>query len=164
MSGSVKNGAKITDPKVEKLLTGLYKSNNVNLYDFRRPTGILTSTNPFTEVLENTNQYSNLLHSGQALTNDLNIVKPNEFTTFKGHVIDHERALQSQKRFQKEYIVQSGSSYFRGSPILNYGGRHLDVVKDCGSGFRTSFKAQDEVSRVLKRHADNPVMAKSPSN
>ena len=102
---------------------------------------MLTSTNPFTDALENTNQYSNLLRGGQAFSNDLNIVKPNEFTTFKGHIIDRERALQSQQRFQKGHIVQSGSTYLRGSPILNYGERHLDVVKDCGAGFRTSFKA-----------------------
>ena len=108
---------------------------------------MLTSTNPFTDAIENnTNQYSNLLRGGQAFSNDMNIVKPNEFTTFKGHIIDRERALQSQQLFQKGHIVQSGSKYFRGSS--NYGGRHLDVVKDCGAGFRTSFKAQDEVSRV----------------
>ena len=61
LSGSVTHSAKITDQRVEKLLTGLYKSNNVNLYEFRRPTGTLSSTNPFTDAAENINQYSNLL-------------------------------------------------------------------------------------------------------
>ena len=75
MSGSIVGkhsaGPKITDPKLEKLLTGLYKSNNVNLHEFRRPAGMLL--NKSTAAVKNINsyddfdeesQYSNLLNSG----------------------------------------------------------------------------------------------------
>ena len=35
----------IRDSSVQKMLTGLYKSNNVNLHDFRRPVGKLSQLN-----------------------------------------------------------------------------------------------------------------------
>ena len=41
----------IRDSSVQKMLTGLYKSNNVNLHDFRRPVGRLSQIN----VLEDDN-------------------------------------------------------------------------------------------------------------
>ena len=35
----------IRDSSVQKMLTGLYQSNNVNLHDFRRPVGKLSQLN-----------------------------------------------------------------------------------------------------------------------
>ena len=173
LSGSVgyhHAGPKITDPSLEKLLTGLYKSNNVNLHEFRRPVGMLLNKTAATKNYEDVDiasQYSNLLNSGQPKpgVHDFNIVEPKEFVVLKGHTVDRERALQSQQRFQKENIVRSGSKYYStGPPVTCCGERHLDSLKDLGPGFRTATKAQDEASRVKKRHFDNPVMAKTPSN
>ena len=39
------------------------------------------------------------------------IVKPLDFTVLKGHTVDKERAIQSQKRFQQNYIVGRGNNY-----------------------------------------------------
>ena len=39
----------IKDPSVQKMLSGLYKSNNVNLHDFRRPVGKLSQINVLEE-------------------------------------------------------------------------------------------------------------------
>ena len=39
----------IRDPSVQKMLTGLYKSNNVSLHDFRRPVGKLSQINVLEE-------------------------------------------------------------------------------------------------------------------
>lgn len=37
------SGPRLKDPMVEKMLTGIYKSSNPNLHDFRRPSGKLAS-------------------------------------------------------------------------------------------------------------------------
>ena len=34
------------------------------------------------------------------------IVKPLDFTALKGHTVDKERAIQSQMRFNNDYIVR----------------------------------------------------------
>ena len=85
------------------------------------------------------------------------MVKPLDFTTLKGYVPAKERAIQSQLRFQKDFIVTQGSKFYRDKD------QPQGKAKQLGQDFRTSFKMFDDCNRVHQSQIANPIMSMGTS-
>ena len=105
---------RISNSSVEVMLTGLYKSSNVNLHDFRRPTGKLTQVVKEDSagrrldsalLMRSRGSPSKLFGGGKSAGTfsksnaSASILKPLDFSVLKGHTVDRERAALSQIRF-----------------------------------------------------------------
>ena len=89
----------------------------------------------------------------------MSIVKPLDFTTLKGHTLDRDRALQSQKMYHDGYGMRRATNYYSVGPPLQNASREQQLIRESGPGFRTAFKAHDEVARIARQHAYHPVMS-----
>ena len=56
------------------------------------------------------------------------VVKPLDFTVLKGHTVDKERAIQSQMRFNNEYIVRKGNNYYSNGPPVQCCGDRKTLI------------------------------------
>ena len=62
-------------------------------------------------------------------------------------------------RIQKDYIVNSGSTYDQHTKNMRKASRQYSMNKDLGTGFLLGFKAHDEVSRIRQGQAAHPIMS-----
>ena len=79
------------------------------------------------------------------MNSDFSIRKVKNFSALKGHIKEHDRALQAQIQYKRNYIVRSGSSYGGSGFSLE---KSNDRSKDVGSGFRTTFKQHNDAIRI----------------
>ena len=148
IQGQTNSESQVTDSQTLIMLNGLYRSQNPNLHDFRQPVGKLTSVGYYQDesMMEGEGHKRSSGYMFNSIQNDTmqssKIVKPLDFTTLKGHTIDKVRALRTQERFQKDFIVSQGNNFYRKKDNRDGKGRML------GQDFRTSFKKFDDCSRV----------------
>lgn len=145
------------------MLNGLYRSNNSNLHEFRQPSGLVSTVSEYVGMnMKGPRQRESKLFRGKSsnilCTSTVNIVKPLDFSTLRGHTLDKDRAIESQQKYHQDYAVNFGSNYRAlGPPGSFLNSRKKSLVKEVGSGFRTELKAHDEGSRIKLIKDNNPV-------